>query len=106
MRLQARAGPFPITAIRDRIDRLRRGELIVIDYKTGTLPSKREIEEAVAVQLPLEGGILGDGSCGGRSGVPVSLEYWRLSGGDPPASCSPTPGNPLELIDSVLAEVR
>ncbi len=65
MRLPARAGPFTITAIADRIDRLRGGELVVIDYKTGSLPSTREIEQAVAVQLPLEGAIARDGSFGG-----------------------------------------
>jgi ATP-dependent helicase/nuclease subunit B len=104
--IPARAGPFTITAIADRIDRRRDGGLVVIDYKTGTLPSKREIEDGIAVQLPLEGAIARDGSFGGLSGVPVSLEHWRLSGGDPPGACSPTPGSPLELIDSTLAKIR
>jgi ATP-dependent helicase/nuclease subunit B len=106
VRLQARTGPFTITAVADRIDRLRGGELVVIDYKTGTLPSKREIEGAVAVQLSLEGAIARDGSFGGLSGVPAALEHWRLSGGDPSGIRSPTPGDPLELIDTVLTEVR
>ena len=88
LQVAARAGPFTIVAVADRIDRLRSGELLLIDYKTGTLPSKREIEEAVAVQLPLEGAIARDGSFGGLSGVPAALEYWRLSGGDPPVSAS------------------
>ena len=80
VQLPARAGPFTITAVADRIDRLRGGDLVVIDYKTGSLPTTREIEEAVAVQLPLEGAIARDGSFGGLSGVPAALEYWRLSG--------------------------
>ena len=61
----------------------------MIDYKTGSLPSTREIEEAVAVQLPLEGAIARDGSFGGLSGVPAALEYWRLSGGDPAGQSLP-----------------
>ena len=52
------------------------------------------------MQLPLEGAIARDGSFGGLSGVPASLEYWRLSGGDPPASRAPIASDdPLELID-------
>ena len=103
VQIPARAGPFTITAIADRIDRLRSGELVVIDYKTGSLPSKQEIKDAVAVQLPLEGAIARDGNFGGLSGVPASLEYWRLSGGDPPASRHPIASdNPLELIDRAL----
>jgi ATP-dependent helicase/nuclease subunit B len=107
VQLPGRAGPFTITAVADRIDRLRSGDLVVIDYKTGSLPSTREIDEAVAVQLPLEGAIARDGSFGGLSGVPTALEYWRLSGGDPPASrCPIGRDGPLPLIDLAIAEVR
>jgi ATP-dependent helicase/nuclease subunit B len=107
VQVTTRAGPFTITAVADRIDRLRSGELILIDYKTGTLPSKQEIKDGIAVQLPLEGAIARDGSFGGLSGVPASLEHWRLSGGDPPASrVSATTDNPLELIDSTLEKIR
>src|SRR5712692_9508054 len=38
--IPAPAGPFAITAIADRIDRLATGDLVVIDYKTGTVPQK------------------------------------------------------------------
>jgi ATP-dependent helicase/nuclease subunit B len=107
VQVPARAGLFTITAIADRIDRLRSGELAVIDYKTGSLPSQQEIKAAVAVQLTLEGAIARDGNFGGLSGVPASLEYWRLSGGDPPASRHPIASdNLLELIDRTLEAVR
>src|SRR6185312_6444591 len=36
--LAAPGGPFTVTAIADRIDRLHSGELVLIDYKTGVLP--------------------------------------------------------------------
>src|SRR4029077_12236008 len=105
--IPARAGPFTITAIADRIDRLATGELLLIDYKTGVLPSKREIESAVAVQLPLEGAIAQGGSFEGLSGTAVALEYWRLSGSDPAGKRSPiADDDPAVLIDRVLAEVR
>jgi ATP-dependent helicase/nuclease subunit B len=104
--LPARAGPFTITAIADRIDRLRSGELVLIDYKTGAVPSRREIDDAVAVQLPLEGAIARDGSFDGVHGVAAALEYWRLAGGDPAGTRHPlTADNPQALIDKVAAAV-
>jgi len=103
--IPARAGPFTITATADRIDRLATGELVLIDYKTGSLPPKREIENAVAVQLPLEGVIARDGSFDGLSGRPAALEYWRLSGGEPAGERCPIAGDdPAALIDRVIAE--
>ena len=102
----ARAGPFTIIANADRIDRLAGGELMLIDYKTGALPPKREIENAIAVQLPLEGAIARDGSFGGLRGRPAALEYWRLSGGEPPGERCPIGGDdPATLIDRVIAEI-
>jgi ATP-dependent helicase/nuclease subunit B len=104
--LAAPGGPFTITAIADRIDRLHSGELVLIDYKTGVLPSRREIENAIAVQLPLEGAIARDGSFDGLSGVAAALEYWRLPGGDPAGMRTPIAGDdPRALIDKVIAEV-
>ena len=100
------AGPFTITAIADRIDRLAGGGLALIDYKTGALPSKREIEGAIAVQLPLEGAIARDGSFDGFSGPIAALEYWRLPGGDPAGQRCPIAGDDAAaLIDRVLASV-
>ena len=107
LEILARGGPFTITAIADRIDRMRTGELVLIDYKTGALPSKREIETAIAVQLPLEGAIARDGSFAGLRGVAAALEYWRLPGGDPAGVRSPiATDDPLALIERVLAEIR
>jgi ATP-dependent helicase/nuclease subunit B len=101
------AGGFTITAIADRIDRLADGGLTLIDYKTGTVPGKAEIENAVAVQLPLEGAIARDGEFDGMSGRPASLEYWRLTGSEPAARRAPIGGDdPAGLIDRVLASVR
>src|SRR5438105_1033013 len=100
------AGAFMVTAVADRIDRLRCGELALIDYKTGTLPTKTEIDNAIAVQLPLEGAIARDGSFDGISGRSAALEYWRLSGGAPAGKRNPIGADdPEGLIDRVLAAV-
>jgi ATP-dependent helicase/nuclease subunit B len=104
--LSAPGGPFAITAVADRIDRLAAGGLVLIDYKTGAVPSKREIENAIAVQLPLEGAIARDGDFDGLSGPAAALEYWRLPGGEPAGlRCPIAADDPAGLIDHVLAEV-
>ena len=63
--LPAPGGPFTLTAKADRIDRLAAGGFLLVDYKTGSLPSKSEMQAGFAPQLPLEGAILRDGSFGG-----------------------------------------
>ena len=104
--IPAPAGPFTITAIADRIDRLHSGEVTILDYKTGVLPSKTEVDNGIAVQLPLEGAIARAGGFEGVPGMPATLEYWRLSGGEPAGEQKPlTAGDPGELIDRVLRGV-
>jgi ATP-dependent helicase/nuclease subunit B len=111
--LWAAGGPFTITAIADRIDRRTDGGLALIDYKTGALPSKAEINNAVAVQLPLEAAIARDGSFGWLdkgetiSGCVGSLEHWRLPGGDPAGERKAVvDGDPMPLVEHVLDQVR
>ena len=101
----APGGPFTITAIADRIDQHADGGLTLIDYKTGSVPAPRDIDLGVAVQLPLEGWIARDGGFAGPAGAPASLEYWRLSGGEPAGERSPL-ADPVGLIDRVAASVR
>jgi ATP-dependent helicase/nuclease subunit B len=82
--LAAAGGPFTLTARADRIDRLADGRLAIIDYKTGIVPGKGEIEKGYEPQLPLEAAIA---AAGGFEEVPPSeiaeLAFWRLSGGEP-----------------------
>ena len=104
--IAAPAGPFTVTAIADRIDCLRSGEVAILDYKTGSLPSKPEIENSIAVQLPLEGAIARAGGFEGIAGIPAALEYWRLSGGEPAGERKALgEDDPQELIDRTMAKV-
>src|SRR5712671_4474103 len=104
--IAAPGGPFTVTAIADRIDCLRSGDVAILDYKTGVLPPKTEIELGIAVQLPLEGAIARAGGFDGVTGQPTALEYWRLSGGEPAGERKPLGAeNPGDLIDRVLAGV-
>jgi ATP-dependent helicase/nuclease subunit B len=73
-------GCFQITARVDRIDLMKDGTLIIIDYKTGALPTKIEIEYGFSPQLPIEAVIAKYGSFPGITATDVSkLLYWQLS---------------------------
>jgi ATP-dependent helicase/nuclease subunit B len=105
--LPARGGPFTLTGKADRIDRLVAGGFRLVDYKTGSLPQKKEVKGGFAPQLPLEGAILRDGSFGEVTGTPVALEYWRLSGGVPAGQrWSIADDDPDKLIHCVLDRLR
>jgi ATP-dependent helicase/nuclease subunit B len=71
---------FTLTAKADRIDRLRDGGAVIIDYKTGGLPLLKEIWAGRSPQLPLEALILESGGFGEKVSV-KDLSYWQISGG-------------------------
>ena len=105
------AGPFELTAKADRIDRQADGTLVVFDYKTGLVPSAREVTAGFAPQLPLEGAIA---AAGGFAGVPEgevsALLYWHLSGGRVPgeeraAAKAPAADLIREALDGLKALV-
>ncbi|MBP6985956.1 MAG: PD-(D/E)XK nuclease family protein [Alphaproteobacteria bacterium] len=77
-------GSFTLTAKADRIDVRRDGSVDVIDYKTGGVPTKQEIEQGLSPQLTLEASIL---SAGGFKEVGEravhSAQYWQLRGSHP-----------------------
>jgi ATP-dependent helicase/nuclease subunit B len=77
--LETVSPPFTVRARADRIDQLKDGSLVTIDYKTGAPPTRREVGAGFAPQLPLEALIA---MHGGFEGIPAgnvaALEYWRL----------------------------
>jgi ATP-dependent helicase/nuclease subunit B len=67
----------------DRIDRLADGTLAVVDYKTGSPPSAKRVEEGFALQLGLIGlmareGAFRDADGQALTGEPRRFEYWSL----------------------------
>jgi ATP-dependent helicase/nuclease subunit B len=93
-------GSFELTATADRIDRLGSGAFLLIDYKTGSLPTKKAIGAGYAPQLPLEALILRDGSFGEVTGTPAALEYWKLGGRAPAGKrCPIDEGDPQALVE-------
>jgi ATP-dependent helicase/nuclease subunit B len=80
--LDVPGGPFVLKARADRIDRLASGTLAIIDYKTGQIPTKTEVERGVSPQLPLEALIAEAGGFPDLAAAPVEvLSYWQLMGG-------------------------
>lgn len=78
-------GDFGLHATADRIDRLTTGGYAIIDYKTGQPPTEQAVTDGKNPQLPLEAAILEqNGFPGIDNAITEILEYWRLSGGDPP----------------------
>ncbi len=62
----------------DRIDKLADGSLAVVDYKTGTPPSGKMVEQGFALQLGLLGLIAEGGGIARVAGKPSRFEYWSL----------------------------
>lgn len=77
-----RAHPLVVDAIADRIDQIEPGAWNVIDYKTGRVPTKRELEGLFAPQLLLEAAMAETGGFTGIDGKPreVVLSYWQANG--------------------------
>jgi ATP-dependent helicase/nuclease subunit B len=88
--LRRPGGAITLEARADRLDRMRDGTLRILDYKTGTVPSKREVEAGTAPQLPLEAWLAEQGAFQGVPAAAVgTLEYWRLTGADQPGEVKP-----------------
>jgi len=101
--LDAPAGPFVLSGVADRIDRGIEG-LVVVDYKTGVVPSNEQILAGHQPQLPLEAMMIRDGGFPEvPKGVPVAgLEHWRLSGAATAGEIRPV--KPAEGDIAALAE--
>jgi ATP-dependent helicase/nuclease subunit B len=101
--IEAPGGPFTLVAKADRVDRLVDGTLSIIDYKTGGIPTAKDIALGFSPQLPLEAAIAaGGGFRGVPAGVVSRLEFWRLSGNDPAGERSPA----AREIEPVVATAR
>ena len=85
LRFPAAGKDFVLTATADRIDRLADGRLAIVDYKTGGVPSKKDVAHGTAPQLPLEAAIAEGGGFEGVAPAAVGeLAYWRITGAREP----------------------
>jgi ATP-dependent helicase/nuclease subunit B len=97
-------GRFRLTGRADRIERYQDGTLAILDYKTGSPPSQKDVEAGLAPQLLLEAAMAADGGFGETlRGTAEALVYWRLSGGlDPGEAMSLYKKNPTDIQNAVL----
>jgi ATP-dependent helicase/nuclease subunit B len=78
---------FTLTGRADRIDWFANGAASVVDYKTGRMPSDKQIEELIAPQLPLEAAMLLQGGFDApQTSIVRELVHVRLTGADPPGA--------------------
>lgn len=97
------AAPFVLRAKADRIDVGRDGRLTIIDYKTGAVPSDKQVHLGFAPQLPLEAAIAEAGGFAGIAAAEVAaLEHWRLTGDEPAGKVRAVAGTPAALAADAL----
>jgi ATP-dependent helicase/nuclease subunit B len=85
---------FTLSARADRLDVLSDGTLAIIDYKTGTPPSPKEVR-TLSPQLPLEALIARAGGFQDIAAIePSRLIYYRLSGRGPGGEFHDRTGEP------------
>jgi ATP-dependent helicase/nuclease subunit B len=83
-------GRFRLTGRADRIERYADGTLAILDYKTGSPPTQKAVDDGLAPQLLLEAAMAADGGFGpDLQGTTAGLIYWRLSGGLDPGESMP-----------------
>jgi ATP-dependent helicase/nuclease subunit B len=82
LELSRPGGLFRLTGRADRIERRHTGGLAILDYKTGTPPSQKEVDAGLAPQLLLEAAMAEAGAFGeGVKGEADELSYWHMTGG-------------------------
>ncbi len=75
------AGDFTLNGRADRIEKRADGSVFIMDYKTGSPPSFKKIQNGTAPQLPLEAVMVEAGAFGADFTAPVTeLAFWQLSG--------------------------
>ena len=87
-----------LTGRADRIDTLEDGGLVIVDYKTGGVPTKKEVLAGIEPQLQLLAWIAEAGGFAGIAAAEVCAgEYWGLKGGES--------GGKVDSYDKDLAEL-
>ena len=97
---------FTLSARADRIDIISDGTARIIDFKTGTIPSAKKIEQGFSPQLTLEAAMLELGAFEhlGRHET-RDLTYIRITGGIPPGELKSVDISPMDAARRHLASL-
>jgi ATP-dependent helicase/nuclease subunit B len=107
LRLPVGDGEIELTGRIDRLDRRRDGSCVIVDYKTGTAPRKKDVTDGLRPQLPLLAALVQGGGLGFDDAAMVSrLAYLELKGGEPAGSEPLALEDPAELVTRTLDGVR
>jgi ATP-dependent helicase/nuclease subunit B len=99
------AGEFVLRGRADRIDVLNDGTAAIIDYKTGQLPSPKQVKLLLTPQLPLEALMLAEGGFAEAGKLTTSELIYIRFGGAEPGDIRPTPDVP-DLVARAEANLR
>jgi ATP-dependent helicase/nuclease subunit B len=95
---------FQLYGVADRIDLLHGGGAAILDYKTGQVPTKKQIEAFLAPQLLLEAAMLAAGAFPGiESTEATELLYVQVSGGKKEGDVQPVK---LDLLAETMARLK
>lgn len=100
-------GQFTLTCRVDRIDLMADGTARIIDYKTGSVPSQKQVESGLSPQLTLQAAILARG--GFRDVNPKQtgeIAYVHLTGGEPAGEKKVMDVPVMELAEKHFAELQ
>ena len=103
-------GTFKLRGIADRIERDAKGRYVILDYKTGSARTEKQVRTGLAPQLTLEAAILRKG---GFKAIPAEasvaeIVYVTLKGGEPPGeykSIAFKEGTPDSQADRALEKL-
>jgi ATP-dependent helicase/nuclease subunit B len=78
-------GTFKLSGVADRIERTGEGRYVILDYKTGSARSEKQVRTGLAPQLTLEAAMLRHGGFKTipRDGSVAEIAYVLLKGGEP-----------------------
>jgi ATP-dependent helicase/nuclease subunit B len=104
IRGELKIGDFTLTGIADRIDILNDGGAAILDYKSGSPPSVKQVTQLLSPQLPLEAAMLAMDGFGIGAGIADELIYLSLAG-EKQARQPRLIRNPEELAAEAVAQL-
>jgi ATP-dependent helicase/nuclease subunit B len=96
---------FTLTGIADRIDVLTDGRAAILDYKSGAIPSNKQVDQLLSPQLPLEAAMLAEDGFGIGKFTAEELIYVSLAGGAKARDPSYV-RNPVTLTGEAVAQLK